>query len=164
MADRIAILNEGRIEQVGTPSEVYYNPISRFVTDFIGESNFLEVTDASGGCAALADGTRVPCRAEARSRPATLVVRPESIHVAGDADAPEGSLRGRVAQTSFLGSYTRVAVRCAASPVPVIAALYGRDRAAAERLAPEQEVALWWEADDAVLLDREEHQPKEETE
>src|SRR5437763_9725970 len=48
MADRIAVMNEGRIEQISTPSEIYYKPRSRFVADFIGESNFLEV-DAKEG-------------------------------------------------------------------------------------------------------------------
>ena len=43
MADRIAVMNEGRIEQIGTPEEIYRRPSSRFVADFIGESNFLEV-------------------------------------------------------------------------------------------------------------------------
>src|SRR5262249_48627327 len=43
MATRIAVLDNGRIEQVGTPSEIYYRPTSRFVADFIGDSNFMEV-------------------------------------------------------------------------------------------------------------------------
>src|SRR5437763_7145912 len=44
MATRIAVMNEGRVEQVGVPSEIYHRPTSRFVADFIGESNFLDVT------------------------------------------------------------------------------------------------------------------------
>src|SRR5205814_7330935 len=43
MATRIAVMNRGLIQQIGTPSEIYYKPRSRFVADFIGESNFLEV-------------------------------------------------------------------------------------------------------------------------
>src|SRR2546421_2324891 len=59
MATRIAVMNEGRVEQVGTPSEIYFKPRSRFVADFIGESNFLEVDARKGeaGIARLADGT-----------------------------------------------------------------------------------------------------------
>ena len=43
MADRIAVMNEGRVEQMGQPSEIYRQPASRFVADFIGESNFIAV-------------------------------------------------------------------------------------------------------------------------
>ena len=43
MATRIAVMSNGRIQQIGTPSEIYYRPRSRFVADFIGESNFLDV-------------------------------------------------------------------------------------------------------------------------
>src|SRR5437773_4589145 len=63
MATRIAVMNEGRIEQVGTPDEIYYRPTSRFVADFIGESNFVEVEArrADDHVAFLADGRAVPC-------------------------------------------------------------------------------------------------------
>ena len=47
MATRIAVMNEGRVEQIGMPSEVYYRPRSRFVADFIGDSNILDVEVAS---------------------------------------------------------------------------------------------------------------------
>ena len=49
MADRIAVMEEGRIEQIGMPEEIYRRPASRFVADFIGESNFLEVERGSDG-------------------------------------------------------------------------------------------------------------------
>ena len=65
---------------------------------------------------------------------------------------PLGSLRGRVVQTSFLGSQTRIAVRCDAVDAPVTAAKFGRERMIASDLAPDREVALWWDKDDAVLL------------
>src|SRR6266480_1663980 len=57
MATRIAVMNRGLIQQIGTPSEIYYKPRSRFVADFIGESNFLEVdaTREEAGIARLAD-------------------------------------------------------------------------------------------------------------
>ena len=44
MADRIAVMNDGRLEQLGTPDEIYRRPASRFVADFIGDSNFFDVT------------------------------------------------------------------------------------------------------------------------
>lgn len=161
MADRIAVLDEGRIEQVGTPEQIYHRPSSRFVADFIGESNFLEVTlDAEAGSATLADGTRLPFAA-GRGGPAVLMIRPESVHVVAASDGPPEALRGRVAQTSFLGNHTRVAVSTPASPTPLTSVVYGRDRAAVG-LAPDTDVAVWWEPDDAVALSESTRQKEEE--
>jgi spermidine/putrescine transport system ATP-binding protein len=135
MATRIAVMNEGHVEQVGAPSEIYHRPTSRFVADFIGESNFLDVTGNGS----------------------VLMVRPESIHIS--TEAREG-LRGRVLQTSFLGNQTRVAVACDGVEAPVLASLFGREQVGERDLDPDQEVTLWWEPDDAVLLP-ESHSPKE---
>ncbi len=127
MATRIAVMNQGRIEQIGAPSEIYHRPISRFVADFIGESNFLDVTGNGS----------------------VLMVRPESIHISTE---PREGLRGRVLQTSFLGNQTRVAVACDGLETPVLASLFGRERTADRSLQLDQEVTLWWEPDDAVPL------------
>ena len=155
MATRIAVMDEGRIEQIGTPSEIYYRPNSRFVADFIGESNFVEVdlSRAGNGVVHLADGRPVPCTLNGHgSGRATLMIRPESIHVAAGDAAPPTSLTGRVVQTSFLGSQTRIAIGCDPVPLPITASLFGRERLAARDLVPDMEVSLWWDADDAVLL------------
>ena len=156
MSTRIAVLSEGRVEQIGTPSEVYYRPNSRFVADFIGESNFLPVDTSSStnGVVHLADGRALPCnrRDWKGGAAATLMVRPESIHVAGPGGGPGASLTGRVVQTSFLGSQTRIAVSCDAVTAPITVSQFGRERMAAGDLAPDREVSLWWDPDDAVLL------------
>jgi spermidine/putrescine transport system ATP-binding protein len=162
VSTKIAVMSAGRIQQAGTPSEIYYKPANRFVADFIGESNFLEV-DIRGD-AHLLDGRAVPCAVNGwngGSR-ATLMVRPESVHVGEVADAPEASLRGRIVQTSFLGSQTRVAVSCDAVPAPLTASQFGRERLDAPDLAPDREVAIWWDKDDAVLLPEEESTQEEE--
>ena len=163
MATRIAVMSNGRVKQIGTPSEIYYKPRSRFVADFIGESNFLEVDVAGAGVARLPDGRAVPCSVNGwhGGGRATLMVRPESIHVGKPEDAPEASLRGRIVQTSFLGSQTRVAVSCDAVDVPVTASKFGRERIAASDLIADREVALWWEPDDGVLLPEESQQEEE---
>jgi len=161
MATRIAVLSEGRIQQIGTPEQIYRRPNSRFVADFIGESNFVDIdlSRSTNGRVYLADGTPVPCAspppAGGRGR-ATLMVRPESIHLSASGDAPAETLRGRIVQTSFLGSLTRVAVACDAVPVPMVAVLSGRDHLAASDLVPDMEIALWWQPGDAVLLDESE--------
>ena len=159
LATRIAVMSDGRIQQIGTPSEIYYRPRSRFVADFIGESNFLEVdaSRAGAGVVRLADGQAVPCEPNGwrGGNRATLMVRPESIHVCDPADAPEASLLGRIVQTSFLGSQTRIAASCDAVDIPLTASRFGRDRIATGELAPDREVALWWDKHDAVLLPEE---------
>src|SRR5581483_877998 len=153
MATRIAVMADGRIQQIGTPSEIYYRPHSRFVADFIGESNFLPVSTV-GGRVRLTDGRAVPCPVNGwqGGARATLMVRPEAVRLLPPVGAPEGALRGRIVQTSFLGSQTRVAVACDAVDVPVTAAQFGRERIAEGELTPDRDVALWWDSDDAVLL------------
>lgn len=156
MATRIAVLDEGQVQQIGAPSEIYYRPNSKFVADFIGESNFVEVdlSRAGGGVVHLVDGRPVPGNSNGggRSGRATLMIRPESIHVSADSDVPPASLKGHVVQTSFLGNQTRVAVGCDSIPVPIVASLFGHERLAARALTPDLEVSLWWDPDDAVLL------------
>jgi hypothetical protein len=80
------------------------------------------------------------------------MVRPESIHVGEPGAAPEGALRGRIVQTSFLGSQTRIAIDCDLADALVTASTFGRERVATADLDHDREVALWWSPDDAVLL------------
>jgi iron(III) transport system ATP-binding protein len=121
MSDRIAVMDRGRIVQVGTPREIYNNPSSPFIADFIGTSNFLraEVVEASEGRYAArlaADGTVV--RLSAAQPPAvgasvTIACRPERIALA-PADSPPGVdnvLAARVVDKDFLGA--RLLYSCA---------------------------------------------------
>jgi len=133
LSDRIAVMRAGRIEQIGTPEEIYRRPRSRFVAEFIGESNFFP--------AALMGAHD--------SRGSAVMVRPESLVISPD----EGRIGGEVLHTSFLGSFTRVAIRCEGCAEPVLAELHGRDRAASRDLAPGQHVRLSWEPDAAVAID-----------
>jgi ABC-type Fe3+/spermidine/putrescine transport system ATPase subunit len=130
MATRIAVMNEGRVEQMGSPTEIYHRPTSKFVADFIGDSNFLT------GPGGEANGS-------------VLMVRPESMRISIE---PREGLKGRVLQTSFLGNQTRVAVACEGVDVPVLASLFGREQASERDLELDQEVTLWWEPEAAVVL------------
>jgi len=143
MADRIAVMNDGRIEQLGSPEEVYRRPSSRFVADFIGDSNFFAAT-VDGSAARLSDASSVVCNG-ARTGPATLMVRPEAI-VLG---AQERSISGQVVQTSFLGSFVRVAVQTPAAEAPVVVAL--REASAIPQVG--DEVSLSWRPEDGIVLE-----------
>jgi ABC-type Fe3+/spermidine/putrescine transport system ATPase subunit len=135
LADRVAVMREGRIEQVGTPRQIYRRPRTRFVADFIGESNFFPASLLGPS------GQR-----------GVLMVRPEAIRICTD-ERGGGFLSGAVVQTSFLGNYTRVAVRCQGCSEPVLAELHGADPDGPERLTPGRPVWLSWDPESAVALD-----------
>jgi putative spermidine/putrescine transport system ATP-binding protein len=100
LCDRLAVFNDGRIEQIGGAREVYENPANRFVADFVGTSNVL-------------DG---PAAQEVLGRAGTFAVRPERILVLNPADtAPPGMHRvdATVAEVVYAGPITRVATRSA---------------------------------------------------
>ncbi len=117
MSDRIAVMNDGRIVQEGTPREIYTRPTSVFASDFIGETNLLRgtITGADAGVVTLAlgDGSHVRAHASGdlpAGATATLSVRPESIRLVADASlasAPAG-LRGQIAEIVYLGSRVRI--------------------------------------------------------
>ncbi len=152
MADRIAVMRDGRLEQVGTPDEIYRRPRSRFVADFIGESNFLPVRRRADGTVATRDGGAVPCVAgDGDWREATLMVRPECVRVA-PGEHGEG-IHGRVVQASFLGRETRIAVAVEEADAPLVCSVAGDERRV-RALTPEAPVVVSWEAEDAVILDR----------
>lgn len=114
MSDRIAVMNKGAVEQVGTPREIYEQPTSRFVTDFIGESNILE-----GEVTGLADreielGFQSQRLRAPRTREVTIgqrvhfVVRPENVRlVANGHSAEENVLPGTLLSQSYQGSLIR---------------------------------------------------------
>ncbi len=92
MSDRVAVMREGRIEQVGPPDELYELPVSRFVADFLGESNFLQGRGrkpAGGGAVLRADGGLARPGAGRRASPpgppgtaGLLAIRPEKVRLA----------------------------------------------------------------------------------
>ncbi len=116
MSDRIGVMNEGRLLQVGTPEEIYESPVNRFVADFIGETNFIEGEVVSEGQVRIDGGFVV--RARTHSGPGskvTLTLRPEKIHLLprGASVPPDRTaLEGRVERRVYFGDshYYEVAV------------------------------------------------------
>ncbi len=106
MADRIAVINEGKIAQLGTPAEVYRKPANRFVADFLGEANFLDgELDADGIVSTSAGAVRVESEL---SGAVTCCVRPESTRIV--AGASEG-LAATVVSTVYLGDSRQTVCR-----------------------------------------------------
>jgi spermidine/putrescine transport system ATP-binding protein len=150
MADRIAVMRDGHIEQVGSPEDIYRRPTSRFVADFVGESNFIDVQPADDGRVTARDGSYVACAPPPSPwHHATLMVRPEAVRLLAGNGHHEG-LAGRVVQSSFLGSFTRVAVQCEGADAQVTAAVQA---GAPLQLAQDGVATVTWAAQDAVVLD-----------
>ncbi len=113
MSDRIVVMNEGRVEQSGTPEELYHHPASRFVATFIGETNLFSGTvrsvDGQHGAIDWQGVTLIAVIGHQRPAPGqtvTAALRPERINL--HAEQPEGgnSLQGRMIKQVFKGSRT----------------------------------------------------------
>ena len=107
MSDRIGVMNDGRLLQVGTPTDIYENPVNRFVADFIGQTNLLDGTVESRDVVCLANGARIPAQSDLP--PGTKVavsIRPEraSLHPLGHAPAGRPSVDGRLEGVTYLGN------------------------------------------------------------
>jgi putative spermidine/putrescine transport system ATP-binding protein len=114
ISDRVAVLSQGRIEQIGTPAEIYGSPSTPFVAEFVGTMNRLESTviDPDGGAVDYA-GTELSveaARGRARGERVLLLVRPETVSVEAAGGEDDGALAGEVVSHTFLGSVTRLRV------------------------------------------------------
>jgi putative spermidine/putrescine transport system ATP-binding protein len=137
MSDRIAVFNNGRVEQVGTPREVYETPATRFVADFLGTSNIVD-----GDAARALFGET-----------GTFSLRPERLRVLADGAQPgggDGVARGRLLDSVYVGDRIRHVVATDAGPVFVVvepAAADGRTRAGRG-----EDVTVTWRRDAVYRL------------
>jgi iron(III) transport system ATP-binding protein len=115
MADRVVVMNDGVIEQVDEPTELYGSPATAFVADFVGAMNFLEARAESAGRVRLAGGTVLDCanwRTDVQAgAPVRLAVRPEDTRLDRGADGGVDTIDARVEWIEFLGSSYRVDLR-----------------------------------------------------
>ena len=105
MSDRIAVMSDGRVQQIGTPREIYEAPVNRFVADFIGETNLIEVEVVSvadgRATVVLPGGYRLTCAAASNSGGRhALSVRPERVSISADA----ADLQAEVERVIYLGT------------------------------------------------------------
>src|SRR5438270_2190522 len=116
LGDRIAVLNEGRLEQIGTPDDVYNHPATEYVATFLGAANLL-LGVAVGGLVEIGTA-KLPAEKETKrfrdGQSVKLVFRPEDVCVSQDANLPEGCRRltnGVIEEVNFVGAYERLTVR-----------------------------------------------------
>lgn len=116
MADRIVVMNQGRIEQVGTSTELYYRPANLFVAHFLGKMNILRLEGNEMDPPKLASHPLFMEGDQPRDT-AFVYVRPEAIVIMKDSQPGTNRFPGRVIKTSFLGNLTRVEMEVGGQPI-----------------------------------------------
>ena len=156
MADRIALMREGRIVQEGTPKELYERPASYFVADFIGDMNFFAGTCCAEGLR-LATGTtlRGPV-ASGEDSQAWLAVRPDKLALSArrPASSEDNALEGEVVDISYGGDYLSIRLRVPETDALILAKVGTGDPNVARI---ERGQALWclWPPSSSRILPRE---------
>jgi len=153
LSDRIAVLNNGRIEQVGTGREIYERPASRFVAEFVGQINIIpaERVGKEGDFSLMRfegqmlRALEMACGADGSY---LVAVRPHNIHIANGANPPDGQnrLAGRIVSQVFNGNLVHVKVETSAKVIHV------ETRPSVEALPDGAEVTLHWKPSDTLVL------------
>ncbi len=155
MSDTIAVINKGKVVQVGSPSDIYFSPASEFVAGFVGHTNLLHATLEAGKdtpTAILADGTKIRVNAQQGLKPEVAVsVRPEDINLTAKkakTKPEENSLQGTVTSASFLGNLIHYDVE------GINGETFRVEGAANAPFEPGTSVSLTFPADRAVAVPR----------
>jgi putative spermidine/putrescine transport system ATP-binding protein len=148
LSDRICLMNHARIEQLGTPREIYERPQTAFAADFIGISNILRgnfvETDGRRMLETTFGRFQLPSTAGATGQGGALIVRPESLHLGNSSG---NVLSGRVSEIVYAGSETRVIVTLGEGHLITLRLLAG-----APAPALGETIAFGWDSDKAVLV------------
>ncbi|MDH4059922.1 MAG: ABC transporter ATP-binding protein [Aquincola sp.] len=143
LADRVVLMNKGRIEQIGRPFEMYEQPNGRFSSTFLGKANLFEGRHEGG--AVLVGSAQLPCPAGAPLGLVDYIVRPEKVNFA----STDALLRGRVAARVFLGNYWLFQVDTPLGTLQVTQANVGMPA-----VAEGDEVGLAWAGEHARAVAR----------
>ena len=159
LSDRIAVMDRGRVEQLGTPEDLYDQPATRFVAGFIGTTNLLSGTVESrvpGAVVVRLDGGERCLAGEgvAVGSAVDLAIRPEAMSLAPDDQSTENAgpvpeLRGRVLQSAYLGTSVSHQVRTDGGLVLTVVV-----PRSVERPSPGDRVRLGWDPSDVLVLER----------
>jgi spermidine/putrescine transport system ATP-binding protein len=149
MADTIAVMNYGRIEQLGHPEELYERPATAFVAGFLGASNLLPGTVEGPDSVRLDSGEFLRAQVDGRTGRVAAGVRSEKITLGAGGGSNE--LPGTIAETAYIGVATQVVVRTAAGTIHVFA----QNVDAGGRVpAPGSNVILSWAPESTFVVDR----------
>jgi len=114
MSDRLAVMSHGRIQQVGSPAEVYEEPSTAYVADFLGVSNLMQAQGIGEGKVRLGDFQFMAARGNFRARgPIRIVIRPERVHLEDQGSSGNNRIPGMVERVLYVGSVIQVLVHLA---------------------------------------------------
>jgi putative spermidine/putrescine transport system ATP-binding protein len=161
MSDRICLMNDAKIEQLGSPNDLYFRPRTMFAADFLGESNFLSATveDNSGDELLLrgTDGATIAVdndksQSIAKGDAVQIMVRPEMLRLIAPEDAAQNVLEGHLEEVILVGGVTKHYVRLKDGTAVVAT---GLTRGPVEGLEKNASIRLGWDKENAVVLPRE---------
>ncbi len=151
LSDRICLMRNGMIEQLGSPRELYFKPSNAFVADFIGESNLLRCeAEGEGRVKLAASGQSIRVMGEADQSIGSdgrLMIRPDKVKVLANGESAPNEISGVVEEIAFVGETLRYSVR---SSDEVITVKMPAQNAAG--LAAGTEIRLGWQPEDGLLL------------
>ncbi|HLA45461.1 MAG TPA: ABC transporter ATP-binding protein [Aggregatilineales bacterium] len=164
MADRIAVMDHGIVLQVGSPEAIYEAPHTRFVADFIGETNFItgtlqEKTAANMGTVLLSDGSSIRAVIDnpdiTLDIPVTVAIRHEKISLSATGDNIPGnnvSVPGTVRQSVYIGTDTRYMVALGDTSQEITVRVQNLGHSLDQRFQPGQSVTVYWVDENARIL------------
>jgi spermidine/putrescine transport system ATP-binding protein len=148
MADAIAVMNEGRIEQLGPPAELYERPATAFVASFLGVSNLLQGTVSGPGTVKLDTGDEIRAALDGKTGRVAIGIRPEKIRV-GAVREGDNRLAGTVQELAYVGVATQYVVATRAGTLSV----YVQNDGSAPSLPPGAETTLSWSPQATFVVD-----------
>ncbi|EJF89007.1 putative 2-aminoethylphosphonate ABC transporter ATP-binding protein [Bartonella tamiae] len=107
MSDRIVVMRDGQIEQIGTPHDIYASPVNSFVADFIGEMNFIPAEIIAENKVRIGKSMITTDTSKVDNRNIVLAIRPEDIIVGNVGSYEQNSIIGRIDDSEFFGSFVR---------------------------------------------------------
>ena len=159
LSDRVVVMNQGQILQIGSPKEIYEYPRTRFVSEFLGTSNLFEgelFANGSGEARfAVADGAfdfRVPAQSEGAGGGRLVAVRPEKMWPSEAAPASENGVRGTVIGHVFRGSYHAYEIQIPGRAQAVFVYAQARSREGERVFGIGSEIWLLWQVGDSIVL------------
>jgi spermidine/putrescine transport system ATP-binding protein len=167
LSDRIAVMNNGRVEQIGAPAEIYETPVSGFVAAFIGDTNFfdgrvtrIDEEDVNYCLIEVAGLPELVCYNDKQKKPGDLVhlsIRPEKFHISNEPphsrSGSKNAFRAKVEDVIYMGTLTKYWVRIQTHRL-AISQPHGRFLLDEKTPRWGDEVWIWFHADDGYMLDR----------
>ena len=148
MADAIAVMNQGRIEQLGPPTELYEKPATAFVAGFLGVSNLLHGSVTAPGRVRLDTGDEIAADPGERTGRVAVGIRPEKIRIGPPAEG-DNSLAGTVKETAYVGVATQYVIETGAGTLIV----YVQNDGSALSLQPGAAAILSWSPHATFVVD-----------